>query len=446
VKFFILLLLKEEELRMDVQRKPRRVHREKTTSAMQPSTKVSRGARQIVIPMTQQEYDAVWQAAHEVRSILEKLLVQHPELFPPAMQQGFSLEGCGRISRKLPGVRLRKIVLKDGTIYWLRPSFALPYMVGTVEELEGPLLLATYGVPFWLLTKVFGHNDMYWYRLVERLGRNSLVGTTVRQPERLPQHLAADEHHADWSGQKGYLATTAAEGCLLGIGLTSGSDEEHLTAAYEDFAAEARDLDPDYAPLTVNTDGWFATQNTFQKLFSTIQVVLCFLHGFLKIRDRCRKDFDLHTRVWDVYRAATAEEFLRRMEDLKTWSQTQGLPALVQQMLGKLFKRASEYSVAYAHPGCRRTSNMVDRLMNRMNRLLYAGRGLHGNRAASERRLRGWALLLNYRDFAPRSGLKRQYRSPAHRLNQFAYHQHWLHNLMTATSLLGFRKIAPAIR
>jgi len=27
--------------------------------------------------------------------------------------------------------------------------------------------------------------------------------------------------------------------------------------------------------------------------------VLCFLHGFLKIRDRCRKARDLHTRVWE---------------------------------------------------------------------------------------------------------------------------------------------------
>jgi hypothetical protein len=39
--------------------------------------------------------------------------------------------------------------------------------------------------------------------------------------------------------------------------------------------------------------------------------VLCFLHGFLKIRDRCRKARELHRRIWDVYRAATVEEFRR---------------------------------------------------------------------------------------------------------------------------------------
>src|SRR5208337_1118568 len=82
-----------------------------------------------------------------------------------------------------------------------------------------------------------------------------------------------------------------------------------IAPAYGVFAAEARDVDPEYAPQTVNTDGWASTRNAFQTLFPLITVVLCFLHGFLKIRDRCRKACELHRRVWDVYRAATAEEF-----------------------------------------------------------------------------------------------------------------------------------------
>ena len=48
----------------------------------------------------------------------------------------------------------------------------------------------------------FGRDDMYWYRLIERLGRNSLVGTTVRDAAKLPEHLVADEHHADWAGRR----------------------------------------------------------------------------------------------------------------------------------------------------------------------------------------------------------------------------------------------------
>jgi len=206
----------------------------------------------------------------------------------------------GRESRKLPGVRLRKIVLADGTAYWLRPNFLTSYLAGTVEELAYPLLLAAHGVPPWLLTIGFGHSDMDWYRLIERLGRNSLVGTTVRDADGLPTHLAADEHHADWAGQKGYVATTVGGGCVLGVALTASADDAHLQEAYGVFAAEARDVDPEYAPETVNTDGWAATRNAFLAWFPQITVVLCFLHGFLKIRDRCRKAHELHRRVWDA--------------------------------------------------------------------------------------------------------------------------------------------------
>ena len=93
---------------------------------------------------------------------------------------------------------------------------------------------------------------MHWHRLLEHFGRASLVGTTVRDPQRLPAHLAADEHHLDWAGQKGYAAVTAGGGCLLGVALVASADEEHLAAAYGDFAAEAQDVDPGYAPQTVN--------------------------------------------------------------------------------------------------------------------------------------------------------------------------------------------------
>ncbi len=283
---------------MDARPKTRQVNRERTT----PSPQVPRGAKQIVIPMTQQQYDDIWHDADRVRSFIEQCAGSAPELFPAGFDQGYCLHGFGRESLKLSSLKLRKIVLANGASYWLRPSFIFSYMTGTVDELAYPLLLAEHGVPFWLLTLGFGHNDMFWYRLIERLGRNSLVGTTVHDPAQLPTHLAADEHHADWAGQKGYVATTVGEGCILGVGLTASADDAHLEQAYGVFAAEARDVNPEYAPETVNTDGWAATRNAFQTLFPLIAVVLCFLHGFLKIRDRCRKARELHRRVWDVYR------------------------------------------------------------------------------------------------------------------------------------------------
>ena len=402
-------------------------------------TALPRGARQICLPMNRETYDRLWPDAAVMRQYLEDLLKSSPELFPAGIEHGFQLTGRLPESKKLSGMRLRQLRLADGRVFTLRPSFVLSYMAGMTDEVAYPLLLLSCGVPPWVVTQGFGHNDMYWHRLVDRLGRNSLVGTTVRDPKRLPQHLAADEHHAAWCGEKGYAALTAGAGCFLGVALTEAADDDHLRDAYGTFRDEARDVDPTYTPETVNTDGWKATQNAWRTLFSAISVLLCFLHGFLKIRDRSRKDHALHRRVWDVYQAATKAEFGKRIQSFRCWWQRQAWTTPVREALEKLWNHRREYAASYQHPGCHRTSNLVDRLTNRLYRLLYAGRGLHGHQGSSERRLRGWALLLNFRPYAPRSGEPRLYQSPAHSLNRKRYHEHWLHNLQVSASMAGYR-------
>jgi hypothetical protein len=427
---------------MDARPKTGQVNGERTT----PSPQVPRGSKPIVIPMTRQQYDDLWHDADRVRSLIEPWAGSAPEWFPAGFDQGSCLHGFGRASLKLCGLKLRKIVLANGISSWLRPSFIFSSRTGTVDQLAYPLLWATHGVPPWLLTIGFGHNDMFWYRRIERLGRNSVVGTTVPDPAQLPAPLAADEHHVDWAGQKGSIATTVGGSCILGVGLTALADDAHLEQAYGGFAAEARDVDPEYAPETVNSDGWAATRKAFQSLFPRITVVLGFLHGFWKIGDRCRKARELHRRVWDVYRAATVEEFRRLRNELQQWCGTPTWTASVHEMLTKLWNKTESYVAASSHPGCHRTSHAVDRPMNRLCRLIDANRGLHGHHGSSEFRLRGWALLLNFRPSAPRSNQPRTHDSPAHRLNGKRYHEHWLHNLMASTSLMGFRNRAPAIR
>ena len=143
-----------------------------------------------------------------------------------AFDQGYCLHGFWHGLLKLSGLKLRKIIMANSAWpIWVRPSFIFSYMTGTVDELAYPLLLAANGSPFWLLTHGFGHNDMFWYRLIERLGRNGLVGTTVHDPAQLPAGLRrSDEHHADWAGQKGYIPTTVGGGCILGVALTAAAD------------------------------------------------------------------------------------------------------------------------------------------------------------------------------------------------------------------------------
>ena len=399
---------------------------------------VDYGSRQICLPISRDLYDDIWDDAGKVRIWLDQMIAEQPEVFPADIANGYAFAGRLPESKKMPGIRLRQIRIGD-TAYTLRPSFVMPYFTGTTDEMRKALLLLAHGVPCWLVSEVFGHNDMFWHRQLERLGRNSVVGTTVRDPQKLPQHLAADEHHAHWQGRKGYVATVAAEGCMLGVALTDEADQAHLQEAYGVFAEEARELSPEYRPKTVNTDGWFATQNAFKALFAGIVPVLCFLHGFLKVRDRCYKDHELHKQIWDVYRSPDMRTFDRRMKAFRRWFETRQWSTSVKDMTAKLWKRASQYRVAYAHAGCYRTSNQVDRLMNRMTRLLYSGRGIHGHLESSERRLRGWALLLNFRPYAARSGEQRDHTCPAHQLSGKHYHDNWLENLMIAASLAGRR-------
>jgi hypothetical protein len=91
------------------------------------------------------------------------------------------------------------------------------------------------------------------------------------------------------------------------------------------FRDEARDLDPGYRPETVNTDGWAATQAAWQALFRGVTLILCFLHAFLKIRDRAvhmKEGFtSLRERVWEAYHAPDARSFSQRLRRLREWAE-----------------------------------------------------------------------------------------------------------------------------
>jgi hypothetical protein len=428
---------------MDAPKRTRSCRRDQPTA----TTSQSRGSRQICLPLDQETYHRIWDDAQAVRRRVEDLVNQYPELVPKSMTQGFTL--CGKLppSKKLAGICLRRVrvsqtdenghaTTKD---FFLRPSFVLPSCRGTVEDVEKGLLVLSYGVPYHVVASCFGRNAMYWYRLGQSLGRNNLVGTTVRDPQALPPHLAADEHHARLCGEPAYAAVTAGGNCLLGIALSDTASEVDLTAAYGRFRDEAGAVSAEYTPETVNTDGWKATQAAWRTLFPTVAVILCFLHGFLKIRDRGRKAVELHRKVWEVYRATSAQGFREAMESFRQWCAARSWSGPIQEALEKFWDRAAEYVLSYSHPACHRTSNQVDRPMNALYRLLYAGRTMHGHLSTGELRLRGWALLLNFRPFEPQTRRKTGYQSAAHRLNKRRYHAHWLHNLYISASLGGFR-------
>jgi hypothetical protein len=400
------------------------------------ATRSSRGHRTICLPIEEEDYLRIVNDPKAFRLRVDDCFSQCPELFPANFALGYELKD-GRMSIKQE-ILLRRILLKDGSAYSIRPSFLMPYMTARTAEVEGPLFLRKFGVPFWALARVFGGDPMSWYRLECGLGRFSVVGTTVRQAT-LPEHLLADEHHQPLDGQKVYIATTVGEGCCLGAEPAETAGTDDLIAAYKVFKDEALDISPQYSPKTVSTDGWNATQAAWKTLFKKVTILLCFLHAWLKIRDRAKhlKEVfaEVSRRVWEAYHAADRRSFAQRLRSLRQWA-TGHLSGVVLENVLNLCGKRDRWSMAYHHPGGHRTSNMLDRLMRGMNRYFDHGQHLHGSLEACRLHCRAWALLWNFAPWHPATARENQdWRSPAERLNQHRYHDCWLQNLLISASL-----------
>jgi hypothetical protein len=408
------------------------------------ATRSSRGHRTICLPVSEDAYKHAVNDPDRFRRLLDEQFRRTPELFPPNFARGYQLKD-DRVSVKqeLP---LRRILLRDGTAYSVRPSFLMPYMTARVADVEGPLFLRKFGVPFWALAHVFGADPMYWYRLECGLGRFSVVGATIRRAD-IPVHLLADEHHQPLDGQKVYIATTVGDGCCLGAEPAEAAGTDELTVAYAVFKEEARDVTPNYAPETVSTDGWKGTQAAWKALFKGVVILLCFLHGWLKIRDRAKhlKELfsDVSRRVWEAYHAPDRRGFGQRLRRLREWAVAH-LSGVVLENVLDLCRKGRRFAVAYRHPGGHRTSNMLDRQMRGMNRYFDHGQHLHGSLGACRLHCRAWALLWNFAQWHPATTRENEgWRCPAERLNQHRYHDSWLQNLLVSASLAGYRRPLP---
>ncbi len=412
----------------------------------------SRRSKRICLPIDSEVYQRMVSDQEAYRAYLDDCIRKHPELFPAAIERGYKLYGFCEESVKMPDVRIRRICLHERDehgkvqVFQVVPSFVLPYLAGTAGEAEKPLFLHyKFGVPFWALSYVFDKDDSYWYRVSQQLGRPSLVGTTVKHADKLPEHLLADEKHTRILRNKAYVACTVAEECVLGTSISLSASEKELTDAYRNFKEEACELDPDYQPKTVNTDGWFATQAAWQALFPNIIVILCFLHAFLKIRERAKRLTTVFPEVaqkaWNAYHQSSHDAFIDKVTVLQLWAEQhhKQLGQTALDAIHKLCRNAHRFSLAYDHPGCRRTSNMLDRHLDALDRYLYSLRYFHGHLASAHTSVRGWALAHNFMPYCPRAGLSKRFISPAHRLNDFVYRENWLENLFVSASLGGRR-------
>ena len=409
--------------------------------------KIASPHKRITLPIPMEKYREIINDCRAYRAWVDEMVVQHPELFPTEIAEGYTLHDQ-RTSEKLAGLRLRRICLKSRNpegqkqVFTLAPSGVMPYAVGYTDDVDKALLLRRCDVPCWALAYVFGRDDSDWYRLENHFGRYPLVQTVVKDPEQLPVHLLADEKITWLNGEEVVVATTVGDDCILGVSVALGADTESLTEAYQHFKDEAQALKTAYAPETVNTDGWAATQRAWLSLFPMVILIECFLHAFIKIRERGKHLKEIFTQlsqqVWEVYRATDAASFRAKAEALRLWAE-KNTTGYVLEAVRKLCAKTDRFVVAYEHPLAHRTSNMLDRHMNSMARWLDSARFFHGHWVSAERSVRAWALFHNFGPYCPRAQVSQTYSSPAHKLNGFVYHQNWLHNLLIATSLSGIK-------
>ena len=107
-------------------------------------------SKQICIFIEQEEYNRILSDSKAFRQYLDGMIEQHPELFPSTIQQGYTLHDILPESKKMPGIRLRRIKVntKDSNgvdAFTIRPSFVMPYLVGYTDDIEKALFLRRWG-------------------------------------------------------------------------------------------------------------------------------------------------------------------------------------------------------------------------------------------------------------------------------------------------------------
>ena len=372
------------------------------------------------------------------KSHLNQLNQKYPELFPKDFSFGWKLNGFTRVSKKKGGLIMRRIKIKsDSEVYQVRPSFMMPYNIGKTEEIAKGLDMYQSGSSFESVARIQGKSAMFWYNAYCSLGRNSIISTTIKNSSKLPKHLAADEKHTKCCGQKVYIATTVANGCILGAAVSESAGDKGLLSAYSEFMDEAWQINPDYYPESVNTDGWKATKNAWKEFCELTVLVLCFLHSALKIQNLSKKisqQKELMNKVWDCYKAKSFTILSQRLRRLNEWALKENLPERIITKLEEFTEKKRNFKPGIEIDKAHRTSNMVDRLMNFQDKALYSAKNLHSLTSA-RMFVRSMALIWNFHPYCKK--VKRH--SPFEDLNGFVYHQNWLQNMMIATSC-GFNQ------
>lgn len=418
-------------------------------------------SREIVIPVTLDAYLEAIEDNEAFRSLLAGCYAKHPECFPPAFENGFGFKDFKESSKM--NIRIRRIRVGFGSkeyFYRVVPANIMPYMTGRTEDVEKPLFLRKFNVPYWALEYTFGRSACYYWRLERRMGMASIAGSltghidaesddtgeVARCECSLPEDIACDEKHAKYLGKKAYVTVSAGGGCVLGAELTEGADKASLVEGYSVLRNEIEAAAPGHEIKSINTDGYTSTTAAIPEVWGkTIVLITCILHLYIAIRDGCKKKYreqfeEVADDFWNCYDAQTKGGFAQRWSAFikKCESRSEELP---ERIIGKL-SRANErklanYKAWYDRPEGHRTSSAVDRVMGSLNRRLFAMRHLRGHFVNSRLLLRAWAHLHNFAPWNPHTIKQKNARCPAEHLTKKRYRDNWLENFRVASSSAG---------
>jgi hypothetical protein len=396
--------------------------------------------RQIVLPITESAYQQFLENRSYARERIDAIYAQHPELFPQSTSSGYVFNGTTRPSLK-QSIRLRQLVINNVT-YRIRPSFVTPYMQARTDEVWKGMLLMRYAVLFWVIALILGKNAMYRWRLFIGFSTFNLVGTTVKSREKMPVDVLADEYHTNTRKGEAYIATTVGGGCFLGVAAAAKADFECLEKAYGVFKSELHRVFAGFSLRSVNTDGWAATQKAWRSLWKRIAIVECFLHAWLKIRDRATKKseklfHEASDKVGDCYRAENKRSMSQRLRRLKTWALKNVPECPMRENIIKLCQKSRRWLFHLDQPKAHRTSNALDRMMKYMNRHAFYIQEFHSSLAMTSKNFRAFALLFNFAPLCPQLRKDTDLFCTSARLNGKIYHENWLHNLLISASLGG---------
>ena len=141
-----------------------------------------KGSKIIRICVEKSVYLSALSSPEKFKKMLNDEIAKYPELFPAEIINGYSLSGKTQGSKKLDQQQFQRIKISStGENYRVYPSYVMPNLIAYTDEVEHALYLRKFNVPYSGLVKIFGHDEMFWYRAEKSFSHCSIVGTTIKK-------------------------------------------------------------------------------------------------------------------------------------------------------------------------------------------------------------------------------------------------------------------------